>query len=392
MPVSVPRILSVANHSDLARELSRLGGSPALAPRAMLRVMRLDGVPGAAAVMLRQSLRAVGGEAVLNDGAMLLIGTEAQYREAGDALQMHPDMAEITEAILAALAHYDRRSGLLRCGRHELPLGEKTYVMGIVNVTPDSFSGDGLGGSVQAAVRRAERMVADGADILDVGGESTRPGAEEVPLEEELRRVVPVIAALAERFPVPISVDTYKSAVAHEALQAGATIVNDISGLRFDPEMAAVVAAAGAAVVVMHIQGTPRTMQQHPHYDDLMTEVCDYLQESTALAEAAGIPRAQVVLDPGFGFGKTVEHNLELLRRLRELTSYGQPILMGTSRKSTIGKVLGDLPPEERLEGTAATVAIAIHNGADIVRVHDVKEMARVAKMTDAIVRMKNEK
>lgn len=386
-----PRILSTPYQSDVVRELSRLSGDPALAPRALLRVMRLDDVPGAAAVLLRQSLRAVGGKAVLHAGAMLLIATEAQYREVADALRTQPDMAEIAEALLAALANYDRRSGVLRCGRYELPLGEKTYVMGILNVTPDSFSGDGLGGSVEAAVRRAERMVEDGADILDVGGESTRPGAEAVPLEEELRRVIPVIAALAERFPVPISVDTYKSAVAREALRAGATIVNDISGLRFDPELAAVAAEAGAAVVVMHIQGTPRTMQQNPHYDDLMTEVCNYLQESTALAEAAGIPRAQVVLDPGFGFGKTVAHNLELLRRLRELTSYGQPILMGTSRKSTIGKVLGDLPPEERVEGTAATVAIAIQHGADIVRVHDVKEMARVARMTDAIIRMQNE-
>ena len=382
-----PRILSTPHDSDLTRELSRLGGSPSLAPRALSRVMRLDGVPGPAALMLRQSLRAVGGEAVLKDGAMLLIGTEAQYREAGDALQMQPDMAEIVEAMLAALANYDRRGGVLRCGRHALPLGEKTYVMGIVNVTPDSFSGDGLGGSVEAAVRQSERMVADGADMLDVGGESTRPGAEAVPLEEELRRVIPVVAALAERFPVPVSVDTCKSAVAREALRAGATIVNDISGLRYDPEIAPIAAEAGAVVVVMHIQGTPRTMQQNPHYDDLMTEICDYLQHSTQMAEAAGIPRDQVVLDPGFGFGKTVEHNLELLRRLRELTSYGQPILMGTSRKSTIGKVLGNLPPEERLEGTAATVAIAIQNGADIVRVHDVKEMARVAKMTDAITR-----
>jgi len=374
------RILSVSNQSDLTRELSRLGASPSLAPRALLRLIRLDGIPAPAAVMLRQSLRAVGGEAVLKDGAMLLIGTEAQYREMGGP-------TDLAEAVLAALAQYDRPNGVLRCGRHDLPLGAKTYVMGILNTTPDSFSGDGLGDSVEAAVLRAERMVADGADMLDVGGESTRPGAEEVPLEEELCRVVPVIAALAERFPVPISVDTYKSAVAREAVRAGATIVNDISGLRFDPEMAAVAAEAGAAVVIMHIQGTPRTMQQHPHYEDLMTEVCDYLQESTEIAEAAGIPRAQVVLDPGFGFGKTVEHNLELLRRLRELTSYGQPVLAGTSRKSTIGKVLGGLPPEERVEGTAATIAIAIHNGADIVRVHDVKEMARVAKMTDAIVR-----
>ena len=319
---------------------------------------------------------------------MVLIGTEAQYREVSKALRLQSgELSFLAEAILAALAHYARHGGTLRCGPHHLPLGDKTYVMGIVNVTPDSFSGDGVGGSLDAAVHQAERMVADGADILDVGGESTRPSAEEVPLEEELRRVIPVVAALAERFPVPISVDTYKSAVARGALRAGATIINDISGLRFDPAMASVAAEAGAAVVVMHIQGTPRTMQQNPHYDDLMTEVCDYLQASTAIAEAAGIPREQVVLDPGFGFGKTVEHNLELLRRLRELTSYGQPVLIGTSRKSTIGKVLGGLPPEERVEGTAATVAIAIMNGADIVRVHDVKEMARVAKMTDAIVR-----
>ncbi|HEY3417789.1 MAG TPA: dihydropteroate synthase, partial [Armatimonadota bacterium] len=186
---------------------------------------------------------------------------------------------------------------------------------------------------------------------------------------------------------LPVSVDTYKSTVAREALAAGATIINDISGLRFDPEMANIVSAARAALVIMHMKGTPRTMQQQPRYHDLMTEICAYLQESTSAATQAGIPGSQVILDPGFGFGKTLEHNLELLRRLRELTSYGQPVLIGTSRKATIGRVLGDFPPEERLEGTAATVAIAIANGADIVRVHDVKAMARVAKMTDAIVR-----
>jgi len=396
MQASSPRIISVSNEDDVIRELARVGGDAecarALAPRALLRLVRLRGVPVPATVTLRQSLRAVGGEAAGETTGdicdMVLIGTEAQYREVSKALRLQSgELSFLAEAILAALAHYARHGGTLRCGPHNLPLGEKTYVMGIVNVTPDSFSGDGLGGSLDAAVHQAERMVADGADILDVGGESTRPSAEEVPLEEELRRVIPVVAALAERFPVPISVDTYKSAVARGALRAGATIVNDISGLRFDPAMASVAAEAGAAVVVMHIQGTPRTMQQNPHYDDLMTEVCTYLQQSTVIAETAGIPREQVVLDPGFGFGKTVEHNLELLRRLRELTSYGQPVLIGTSRKSTIGKVLGGLPPEERVEGTAATVAIAIMNGADIVRVHDVKEMARVAKMTDAIVR-----
>jgi dihydropteroate synthase len=275
----------------------------------------------------------------------------------------------------------------LRCGPHTLPLGAKTYIMGILNLTPDSFSGDGLAGCAEDALRQAERMLEDGADLLDVGGESTRPGSEAVPEEEELARVLPVVRALAARFAVPISVDTYKSEVARQAVEAGATLINDISGLHFDPHMAAVAAAAGVPVVVMHIKDTPRTMQANPHYDDLMTEIAHYLQEATRLAEAAGIPRDQVVLDPGFGFGKTVAHNLEILRRLRELTSFGQPILLGTSRKSTIGRILGDLPPEERMEGTAATVALGIAQGADIMRVHDVRAMARVARMTDAIVR-----
>jgi dihydropteroate synthase len=188
---------------------------------------------------------------------------------------------------------------------------------------------------------------------------------------------------------VPLSVDTYKSEVAREAIGAGATLINDISGLRFDPTMAKTVAAAGMPVVVMHIQGTPRDMQRQPHYDDLMSEVCASLQASTVLATAAGLPREQVLLDPGFGFGKTPAQNLELVRRLRELTSYGQPILLGTSRKSTLGAVLGGLPAEERLMGTAATVALGIANGADIVRVHDVQAMARVARVTDAIVRQR---
>jgi len=394
MQVAAPRILAVPDEDAVAHEMERisLGSARRWAKHAMLRVIRLDGVPTPAAIMLQEILLAEGGistcQIIGARGDLVLVGTETQYGKVCDALRLQPgEPAALAEAILTALANYDRRGGMLRCGRYELPLGKKTYIMGILNVTPDSFSGDGLGGSMDAAMRQAERMITDGADILDVGGESTRPGAEEVPLEEELRRIVPVIAALTERFPTPISVDTYKSAVAREALRAGATIVNDISGLRFNPETAGVAAKAGAAVVVMHIQGTPRTMQQNPHYDDLMTEVCDYLQESTALAEAAGIRREQVILDPGFGFGKTVEHNLELLRRLRELTSYGQPVLIGASRKSTIGKVLGNLPPEDRVEGTAATVAIAIQNGADIVRVHDVKEMARVARMADAIVR-----
>jgi len=395
------RVLAAPDAQSVSRELVRIGAARdeicRLTPQGLFRLVRLHDVPTPAAIILKQEMLAFGGDAALHARALtgglettdvILLGTEQQISEASQRIGTYAEgLSAIGETIAAALCHYATPPAALRCGPYLLPFGQKTYVMGILNLTADSFSGDGLIGDVDRVVQRAAQMLDDGADILDIGGESTRPGAEEVAADEELHRVIPAVRALAARFSVPISVDTTKSAVAREALAAGATIINDISGLRFDPEMAAVVAAAHAPVVVMHIQGTPRTMQHHPQYTDLMTEVCAYLQESTALAMAAGIPRDQVVLDPGFGFGKTIAHNLELLRRLRELTSFGQPILVGTSRKSTIGRVLGDLPPEERREGTAATVAISIANGADIVRVHDVKEMARVAKMTDAITR-----
>jgi dihydropteroate synthase len=264
---------------------------------------------------------------------------------------------------------------------------QRTVIMGILNVTPDSFYDGGRYARAEAAVQRALQMVQDGADIVDIGGESTRPGSQPVPEEEELRRVLPVIEAVRGQVDVPISIDTTKSRVAERALQAGACMVNDISGLGFDPRMAEVVARHGALCCVMHIQGTPQTMQQNPQYEDVVRDISRYFEERLALAERAGIPRENIWLDPGIGFGKTVEHNLEILRRLREFTAFGLPILIGTSRKSFIGKILGDLPPEERLEGTAATVAIAIMNGANAVRVHDVREMVRVARMTDAVCR-----
>jgi dihydropteroate synthase len=268
---------------------------------------------------------------------------------------------------------------------HQL-LRERTVVMGVLNVTPDSFYDGGRYAQQEAAVQRALQMVEEGADLIDIGGESTRPGSQPVPEEEELRRVLPVIEAVRQQVDVPISIDTTKSRVAELALQAGACMVNDISGLGFDPRMAEVVAQHRALCCIMHIQGTPQTMQQNPQYEDVVRDISRYFEQRLALAERAGIPREHIWLDPGIGFGKTVEHNLEILRRLREFTRFGSPILIGTSRKSFIGKVLGDLPPEERLEGTAATVAIAILNGANAVRVHDVKAMVRVARMTDAVL------
>ena len=270
-------------------------------------------------------------------------------------------------------------TGSTRCGPLVLEWGSRTYVMGVVNVTPDSFSGDGLAHDADAALEQALRFQAEGADIIDVGGESTRPGHTPVSADEEIRRVVPVIRLLASRLHVPISVDTYKLKVAREALAAGASMINDVWGLKREPALADLAAREGAPIILMHNQnGTA--------YADLLSDVVASLHASMKTALEAGVPPENVILDPGLGFGKTAEHNLELLRRLSELRSIGRPLLVGTSRKSTIGLVL-DLPVEERLEGTAATVALAIAGGADVVRVHDVRAMSRVARMSDAIVR-----
>jgi dihydropteroate synthase len=269
----------------------------------------------------------------------------------------------------------------------EFDFSQRTYVMGILNITPDSFSDGGLYFNAERAVTQALRMQEEGADIIDIGGESTRPGAEKIAVKEEIRRVVPVINALAKEVRVPISVDTYKSAVAEAAISAGASIINDISGLRFDPKMAKVAAGHKVPVVIMHIKGAPKNMQQNPFYNALIPEIIDYLYGCIEIAGEAGIPDNMIIIDPGIGFGKTVEHNLEIIRRLKEFEGFEKPILLGPSRKAFIGKILGGLPVTERLEGTSAAAAIGIFNGANIIRVHDVKEMVRVARMADAIKR-----
>ncbi len=309
----------------------------------------------------------------------------------------------------------------LTIGKQTFAWGERTYVMGILNLTPDSFSGDGLltpltpapsppapsrsipaglplageGGGGEGLVQ-ARAFLASGADILDVGGESTRPGSQPVEAEEELRRVLPTIRSIAAEFPdALISIDTYKAAVAEEALKGGARLVNDVWGLRADPELAAVVARHGAAVVLMHNRSTPANVEVRERlgnayaaaeYQDLVEDVKRELLGSVAIARAAGIPDDHIILDPGIGFGKTVAQNLELIDRLGEIRALGFPVLLGPSRKSFIGYTL-DLPPDQRVEGTAAAVAVGITRGADIVRVHDVAVMARVARMTDALVR-----
>ncbi len=270
-----------------------------------------------------------------------------------------------------------------------LDFSDKTYIMGILNVTPDSFSEGGLYFDKSAAVKRAYQMAEEGADVIDIGGESTRPGSVPVPIEEEMDRTIPVIKEIAKNIKIPISIDTYKAEVARRALDAGASIVNDISGMRFDPDMPRVVSENKAPVVLMHIKGNPKTMQQTPVYEALIPEIMDYLRLSIRLALKFGISEDKIIIDPGIGFGKTFDHNLKIIKNLHEFTLLEKPILIGPSRKAFIGRILGDVPASGRLEGTSAAVAASILNGANIVRVHDVKEMKKVALVADAVKRGK---
>jgi dihydropteroate synthase len=274
-----------------------------------------------------------------------------------------------------------------KLARRSLPYGERTLVMGVLNITPDSFSDGGQFYSADSAVERALQMVAEGADILDIGGESTRPGSAFVSEAEELRRVIPVIKRLTAEASIPISVDTTKSAVARAALEAGAEIINDISALRFEPAIADEVVRANAGIVLMHSRGTPKTMQQLPPVKDILNEVVGGLRESIALAHERGVASESIAIDPGIGFGKTAEQNIELIAKLdqlaREFADF--PILIGTSRKSFIGKLLDNAPADERLHGTIASIAASVLNGAHIVRVHDVKPAVEAVRVVEAI-------
>ncbi|MFC1864928.1 dihydropteroate synthase [Chloroflexota bacterium] len=267
---------------------------------------------------------------------------------------------------------------ITRCGDTEFRWGKRTYVMGVCNVSPDSFSGDGLSGDIEAIVAQAKRFVADGADIIDIGGESTRPGAEAISVDEELRRVIPAVERLASEVSVPLSIDTYKSVVARQAAKVGARMINDVWSLKRDPELAQVAADAGIPIILMSNQ---TDIVSH----GIIAEVISDLEKSISLATKAGVAWENIIIDPGIGFGKSVEQNLELIHRLAELKLLGRPILLGTSRKFMTSQ-----PFDQRLEATAATVAIGIANGADMVRVHDVQQMVRVCRMSDAIIRRKS--
>jgi len=315
---------------------------------------------------------------------VLLAGAFTSYRKLYRELKKN-GFSLLATQIKSALDNFERQGFVLNFPRTRLDLTKKVAIMGILNLTPDSFYDGGKYKTKKEVLKRVEQMIEEGADIVDVGGESTRPGAERVSTEEEIKRTIPYIRKITSLFDIPLSIDTYKAKVAEEAIEAGAQMVNDISGLRFDPKMARIVSLHKVPLVIMHIKGTPRDMQNNPCYDSLMDEIISYLREGLEIATTAGIDKEKIIVDPGIGFGKRVEHNLFILKRLSELKVLGSPILIGVSRKSFIGKVL-DLPLEERLAGSLAATCVAVLEGAKIVRTHDIKETREVVDLAEAIL------
>ncbi|MFH0816938.1 MAG: dihydropteroate synthase [Methanobacteriota archaeon] len=388
----------VRDQREASELMLRLGVDPKgceiMAPKAVFRVLIIEGLDARRANILKQEALACGAEAAVPWGAIAgsqhdekvaVFGTESQLRRLCHKLRQQPfKLAIVADGMEATLGNFTNSSlGVMKLRKGRLDFGRQPLIMGIINVTPDSFSDGGKNFKLANAISEGKGMAREGADILDVGGESTRPGAKPVSVETELKRVIPVIESLAKAVKIPISIDTRHAKVAEAALDAGASIVNDVSALG-EPSMARLVAERKCPVVLMHMLGNPRTMQDSPSYGDVVEDVARYLEARVRHAESKGISRDRIIVDPGIGFGKAAEHNLEILRRLAELRSLGLPILVGPSRKAFIGKIL-DLPAGDRLEGTLAAVSAAVLNGADIVRVHDVAECRKAAMVAWAI-------
>lgn len=391
------RFLTVHSPVDADRQLTALHIDPFtrrnLGPKMLYRLVRVEGIDAAQGQVLKQEMIAFGGDAAMGRDAesesahpvVLLMGTEKQLRKLCGTLSRHPlGFAALAEELLRLLTIEASPPNVWSTGRKLFDFSRRLCIMGILNVTPDSFSDGNCFLDTDRAVDRALEMEAEGADIIDIGGESTRPFAPPVSEEEELRRVMPVLERLQGKLSIPVSIDTYKSRVARETLAAGAEIINDISGLAFDARMAETVAEADAGLVLMHTRGRPAEMQKNTEYESVIDEVIRYLRKALLLTQAAGIPVERTVVDPGIGFGKSLEGNLEIIGRLREFLTLGRPLLIGTSRKGFIGTVLGR-DKNERVLGTAATVALAVAQGASIFRVHDVREMRDVVDMAFAI-------
>jgi dihydropteroate synthase len=355
--------------------------------------LKVEGIDPRTANILKQEMLSLGGDTALDSRGLdcsapstdaLLMGNQKQFEKLIQKLQSYPHLQKIGQALKDTFQNIFKSHFTLRCRQRTLSLGERTLLMGVLNVTPDSFSDGGLFFDKDEAIAHGLKMAQEGADIIDIGGESTRPGSKPLGLEEELRRVLPVIEALSREVKVPISIDTYKSEVAQRAIDSGAQIINDISGLHFDPELAHVAAKGDIPIVLMHIRGTPETMQKDVHYDSLFSEIIQYLKDGIQRAESAGLDPEQVVIDPGIGFGKTPGDNLLIIKNLSEFRILGKPILLGTSRKTFIGKIL-DAQIGERLEGTLSSIAISILNGAHIIRCHDILQAKRAIAVVDAI-------
>lgn len=396
------RILPQVSDEEFLKVLTAVKVDPPargiLLPKMKHLNILLKDVECRAANIIKQEMLSLGADAAVARGTVscsipatdvILMGTERQIRSFADHVRVQPfGLKSLSEKLERILAGYRATDLVLSTNRREIPFGKRTRIMGIVNVTPDSFSDGGRYLSTQAAIERALELESEGADILDIGGESSRPGSDFVSVEEELKRIVPVIEGLRGKVRVPISVDTLKADVAAAAIEAGAEIINDISAMTFDPKMPSVIAENRAAVVLMHMRGIPKTMQEGPIvYPDLMGEIIAYLAARIEHARSMGIRPESIVVDPGVGFGKTVRDNLAILRNLSELKIFGRPILTGVSRKSFTGAMTHVEDPAERTEGTAAAVTACILHGSHIVRVHDAGATKRLVSMADAIVR-----
>ena len=377
-------------------------GIAIMAPKAVQYLLKVGSVSIIAANILKQEMLSIGGDVAVCRDALtgrvkktdcLVMGNFSQFKRLITKLHRQPLGLDILAHDLSlAIRNYQKENFSMNLGRFKINLGRRPLIMGVVNLTTDSFSGDGflVRKFASSQVRKlddiidfAEKMVEDGADIIDVGGESTRPGAKPVPLKEEAKRVIPFIKTLAKKVKVPISIDTYKPELARQALDTGAVIVNDVFGLRND-SMPRIISRYKAGVVIVHMKGAPRTMQKNPHYPSLIDEITEYLAAAICKAKEAGVDEEKIIVDPGIGFGKTQEDNLKILSRLSEFKVLGRPVLVGTSRKSFIGKLL-NTPPQERINGTVASCVLAVKNGAKIVRVHDVKPVKEALKIVEGI-------
>ena len=391
------RCLHITNASEAIHQMKRVGVDPTgiklMGGKSLHVNLKIEGIDSRTANLLKQEMLSLGGDVAVDGRGLdcsvlqtdaLLMGTQKHIEKLIFKLEQYPGLQFLCESLKETIKNISKTYYPIRCRKKTFTLGKQTLLMGVLNVTPDSFSDGGLFFNKEKAIAHGLKMAEEGADILDIGGESTRPGSKPLQLEEELSRVIPVIESLSKEVNIPISIDTYKSVVAQRAIEAGAEIVNDISGLHFDPNLAKVVAKEDTPLILMHIRGTPETMQKDVHYESLFSEILRYLKDSIQMAESAGVDPRQIIVDPGIGFGKTVEDNLLILKNLFELRVLGKPVLLGTSRKSFIGKIL-NAEIGDRLEGTLSSIAIGVLNGAQIIRSHDVLQAKKAIAVADAI-------